>query len=404
MAAMAIISGIANVDVERYYVTEFPIVLTNFAWFLMLPGTMAIVWESVRHWGSWQERQAVDPNPFILSQEDTRSQVEFFLPLAFYLFFWLNFFMVFPRSWTPIELQRSPSQVILKAEPSATDTRFKAAAFLLFCSWLVAFFSLCHSIFHYNPRTLPMKQPLLLFFSLIMIGYEATIAFDFSISPLNQHGNVAIIYGLGWTPIFLIMVIMEVWGYLKPNEDRVLIRQRRIRGAEIDQELGLVKKPHWWRRLHNDHNLNVHDQIARNVNEIGGGAATTKNLSRAIEMGDLPVSNSTHKSSKRPSPDELMKIGAGLISPTSNPPHRASERISILDDIQGLPQNSEKKDSASERGRLVGVGGMARFMDIPQQGRPPGYSRRESSSGTETSSLTLGNGAPSHKIRSMLDI
>lgn len=237
-----------------------------------------------------------------------------------------------------------------------------------------------------------------------MIGYEATIAFDFSISPLNQHGNVAIIYGLGWTPIFLILVIMEVWGYLEPNEDRVLIRQRRIRGAEIDQELGLIKKPHWWRRLHNDHNLNVHDQIARNVNEIGGGAATTKNLSRAIEMGDLPVSNSTHKSSKRPSPDELMKIGAGLIFPTSNPPHRGSERISILDDIQGLPQNSEKKDGASARGRLVGVGGMARFMDIPQEGRPPGYSRGDSSSGTETSSLTLGNGAPSHKIRSMLDV
>lgn len=89
VAAMAIISGITNVDVERYYVTEVPIVVSNFAWFMMLPGTMAIVWESVRHWGSWQERQMIDPNPFILSQEDRRSRIEFFLPLVFYLFFWL---------------------------------------------------------------------------------------------------------------------------------------------------------------------------------------------------------------------------------------------------------------------------------------------------------------------------
>lgn len=89
VAAMAVISGVSNVDVERYYVTEIPIVVSNFAWFLMLPGTMAIVWESVRHWGSWQERQMVDPNPFLLPRDDPRSKVEFFLPLVFYLFFWL---------------------------------------------------------------------------------------------------------------------------------------------------------------------------------------------------------------------------------------------------------------------------------------------------------------------------
>ena len=89
VAAFGTVSGITSVDVDRYYLPELPIVLTNIFWFLMLPATMAIVWESVRHWGSWQERKAIDPNPFALGQEDRRSKVEFCLPLVFYLFAWL---------------------------------------------------------------------------------------------------------------------------------------------------------------------------------------------------------------------------------------------------------------------------------------------------------------------------
>jgi hypothetical protein len=89
VATFAAISGITSIDVDRYYLPELPIVLTNFFWFLMLPTTMATVWESVRHWGSWQERQAVDPNPFAMRQDDRRSKVEFYLPLGFYLFAWL---------------------------------------------------------------------------------------------------------------------------------------------------------------------------------------------------------------------------------------------------------------------------------------------------------------------------
>ena len=89
VAAFALISGVTDVDVDRYYLPELPIVLANFFWFLMLPATMAVVWESVRHWGSWQERQMVDPNPFLLRQDDRRSKVEFYLPLVFYFFFWM---------------------------------------------------------------------------------------------------------------------------------------------------------------------------------------------------------------------------------------------------------------------------------------------------------------------------
>jgi hypothetical protein len=48
-----------------------------------------VVWEAVRHWGSWMERQFIDPDPFVLREDDKRAQVELYVPLIFYLFLWL---------------------------------------------------------------------------------------------------------------------------------------------------------------------------------------------------------------------------------------------------------------------------------------------------------------------------
>ena len=89
VAALGMISAFAGIDVDRYYLPQLPIVLANFFWFLMLPTTICAVWEGVRHWGSWQERQMIDPNPFLLKQDDRRSRVEFWLPLVFYFFAWM---------------------------------------------------------------------------------------------------------------------------------------------------------------------------------------------------------------------------------------------------------------------------------------------------------------------------
>lgn len=89
VAALGIISSVTGVDVDRYYLPQLPFILSNLFWFLMIPATLALVWESVRHWGSWQEREMIDPNPFLLRQDDIRSRVEFYLPLVFYFTFWM---------------------------------------------------------------------------------------------------------------------------------------------------------------------------------------------------------------------------------------------------------------------------------------------------------------------------
>jgi len=89
VCAMALISLFMNIDVDRYYVMDAPIILTSFFWYLMQQGAFAVAWEAVRHWASWLERQKVDPDPFSLRGDDRRSKFEFWLPLWFYLWLWI---------------------------------------------------------------------------------------------------------------------------------------------------------------------------------------------------------------------------------------------------------------------------------------------------------------------------
>jgi hypothetical protein len=309
--------------------------------------------------------------------------------------------MVVPRSWSPIEKQRSLSQTASIAKPSATDIRFKLAAFFLFCSWLTTIYSLRHSIKYYKPQNrglfnrffgfvkyTPRKFLLTLPLSLGMVAYAIACSIDFSISPLNLHTDLGTMYGWGWGSIACILAVYEIAGYLDPNEDKELIRQRRVRGAEIDQEMGITKKPQWWSRLHGDNReLGVHERIARNVGEVGGGRATTRGIESNIEMGNMPVSkNMTGRIGERPGKGELdaVKMAANLLFPANNasPP---SERRDLFSDNP-------------DRGRSLGDP----RPRAPSQTMRNTMSDRSDSTGTQGSGATLG--APAQQIRSMLDV
>lgn len=288
-----------------------------------------------------------------------------------------------PRAWGPVELQRDPEQTRLRAEPMATDIRFKLAALFLFCSCITTVFSLWHSIKHYKERNrgilnrtigfiryTPNKFILTLILSLVIIGYEAAISFEFSISPLNLNTDVAFMYGLGWAPIALILIVLNIAGYIDPNEDRELIRQRRIRGAEIDQEIGIVKKPHWWSRLNRDNqSMSVRDEITRNINHMGGGLPTARNLERSIEMGSMPVSKVIDRNKPAASSGSLG-AAATLLFPTRN-------------DVQETQE---------------------RFTDHPEppRGRDPRPQDGADRSNSAASGVTLG--AKPQQVRSMLDV
>ncbi|KAK8034352.1 hypothetical protein PG993_009347 [Apiospora rasikravindrae] len=433
----AVIGLFTGVDVDRFYLPEIPIVLNNFFWYLMQLGAMALVWEAVRHWGSWMERQFIDPNPFVLQQSDKRGMFEFWLPLFFYFWLWINFFLVIPRNWGNIEKQRDFDQTRLIAEPSATDIRFKIATFCLLICWLTIMTSMWHSIRHYEPRNrglfnraigflgyMPFRFVLLLPLALAVVAYQGLCAWEFWLSPQKVDTNVIAMYVGGYLPTFLILWVQIISGFLRPNEDKNLIQQRRQRGDAIDRDLGIVKKPAWWRRVNGDMPVEgMRDRLMRNVREVGGGAATARNVELAaetraresdqaqaaaereraagaapIEMNEIRRANSiasSMRTSTAPPPYEppysgksatrrnerAMQAAAGLLFPNAAPPP---------------PRFPQDDEGAAGRGRVrEGESGAAGGLHVPR----PGTSERSNST---ASGNTIN--APPQQIKSMLDV
>lgn len=211
--------------------------------------------------------------------------------------------MTVPRPWGNIEYQGSAQQIRDYAQPSGTDARFKAGAFLALLAWCTTCYCLLHSIHHYKPRTpglfaplttalhhAPTKFLLILPLTALRVGYDIATSFAWSISPLKYDSNPAWMYGLGYAPALLVILLFNVWGYFDPNEDRDLLRQRAERGRSVDAELGINPKPSWWSKLHGDGHLGTTESRLRAMTtEIGGGSATQRNLERTIELGTMPA-------------------------------------------------------------------------------------------------------------------
>ncbi|KAL2751880.1 hypothetical protein ACRALDRAFT_1066349 [Sodiomyces alcalophilus JCM 7366] len=348
VVATAFVGLFTTVDVDRFRVVGLPIILTSFFWFLMQQGAMALVWEAVRHWGSWQERQFIDPDPFVLPDDDRRSKVEFWLPLWFYLWLWLNFFLIIPRNWGQIQLQRDPDQAASHARPAATDARFKAAAFCLVVCWLTILFSLRHSIHHYKPRNrgwinktcglfryTPLRFKLILPLALVVVGFQIFVSFSFANSILNAVGNLGSIYAGGYGPILLILVIQIAWGLRTPNEDKELVRQRRKRGEQTDREMGIVRKPAWWRRVnaagrHDPSDISGGGRHGGTVEmaPIGGGSPRARQDSGAglVDMSAKPTTSTPSPyagKSERRRVERARTAAAGILFP--NPEAQAAE-------------------------------------------------------------------------------
>lgn len=423
-SAAAIISLLTVMDVDRYYLPELPIILTSFFWFLMQMGCMAIAWEAVRHWGSWMERQFIDPDPFSLRDDDRRSKVEFWLPLVFYLFLWLNFFMIIPRNWTGIQHQRYPQQIIDEAIPAATDTRFKVAGFFLVVCWGLTLFSLRHSIKHYRPRNrgiinrfigfvqfTPLRFKMLLPLAAVVPAYQELVAWHFEYSPLNVKGMNAAIYAGGYAPTLLIIYVQIVFGLINQNEDKELKRQRLVRGQQLDQDMGIVRKPGWWRRINGeivDPNESMRDRLVRNVREIQGGKPSGQqstaapnnvadNLGAPVEMSPLPSPSQPPQAVSPPAPPYAGKSD-----------RRRQERAMQDAAAMLFPSSAEQAAAAARRREELSMEGPP-----PVVAPPPYISDRDQTRGnvrngngersiSERSSVSTSQ--PPQQIRSMLDV
>ncbi|KAF4121623.1 Protein of unknown function (DUF2434) [Geosmithia morbida] len=446
VCSCALVSLFLNIDVDRYKVQQLPIIVTTFFYYLMCMGSMALVWEAVRHWGSWMERQYIDPNPFVLRDDDRRSKIEFWLPLWCYLLIWMNFFMIIPRSWKFAQMQRSPEQEAAIAEPGATGIRFKIAAFFLFGAWLTTVFSMSHSINHYKPRKsglfnrliglfrdIPLRFALLLPLSLGMIAYQALIAFQYRFSVMRADGPIPIIYGWGYGTQLAILVVQILYGWSSPNEDKELMRQRRVRGEMLDRELGIIHRPAWWRRVKGEHLVGtVRDKLARNVNEVGQGRSLGRraesdmerdirqNMERNaayIELDSYDETSRYQGNSKGHNPrvDRAGVRGMGTRTSSISASNLDPESERVVNIASSLlfpdPEEVERREREAEEERR------RRLEYITSDGPPPAYeddSRGRSASSrsgdratgerSNSTGTTNSINAPATQIRSMLDI
>ncbi|KAL7268530.1 hypothetical protein RUND412_008843 [Rhizina undulata] len=229
-AACGLISGLMAIDVDRDYLQSTALILQSIFYYVTLPATLAAVWEMTRHWGSFLERQMVDEDAFIFSQEDTRSKIEFYMPLVFYLFAFLNFFLSILRSWTPISKGSSSS---------ATDPRFRVSAIFAVIAYFIIIASTLSSMHYYRPlsRSVPWKITLSLIFIFIRVVYNVACAWEYTISPLSNTTSPAYIYALGYLPIILVMFTMILAAWREPNEDLKIKQLRREREFNITMEM-----------------------------------------------------------------------------------------------------------------------------------------------------------------------
>lgn len=215
----------------------------------------------------------------------------------------------------------------------------------------------------------------------------------------------------------IILLVQIIAGLVNPNEDKELIRQRRVRGAEHDRELGIAQKPAWWKR--NEHET-MRERIARNVREVGGGRATATNIegmienrtrevapASNIEMGEManPVSTAGTRpavtplagTSSRIRSDLTMQQVAGLLFPgaenTGMTPERLSERTSYLSE-SGPPPPPYTGIHGQQRGR-------PRSIETVGNGAPHRPTTAERSASATTTHSVAG---PPQQIKSMLDV
>ena len=332
VAACGTTSCFTGVDVDRDYVLGLPMSLQCFFLTLMNPGLNAVVWEYVRHWGSWEERRLIDRDPFAYKDGDLRSRIEFYIPLVFYILDWLVFFMTIPRSWYTVQKQRSPLQAMAIAAPAATDLRFKAAGLLSAACFLVICLSMLHSKHHYKaPLWKRSMMPGIVLTLACHTGYWVASAWRWDLNPFNLETDLGFQYSLNYLTALSIIIQLNVRGFLRENEDKVLIMERAARGQEADAHItrdGVRVKPSWWSRSASDRTraqnerdleLSIFAQPgnhARTIEEDESGSWWWQARKKRKDSDDKPSPVNSETALNR------VKGSSMLQSEASNPPLR----------------------------------------------------------------------------------
>ncbi|OAL31051.1 hypothetical protein AYO20_08472 [Fonsecaea nubica] len=391
VAACGILSSFTAVDVDRDYIVNTPIILQSFFLTLMIPVLLACVWEAARNWSSYCHRQFQEAQTYALSANAFHEKANFYLPLLFYAFDCAVFFTLVPRSWSFAQKQRSPTQTQGLARPVALDARFKSASVLAtVCLGLIVF------RLGYGSRAYRAKIPTTLLLTIICLGlrvaYVLAGSWVWELSPFRRDLSVGLLYGLGYAPALLILVLLNIHGYMNENEDKVLIALRASRGEELGDGLALAaqshqphsrKPPAWWFR-------------SQSHSASPGGVFKMPSSSRRPPLEEISHATDTNRAEQQ---DESGHAWWQR--------RRQEEDARYRKPRQSVNSTRSVGRSAVTDSGTTGID--SRFTDTESSLPPPQYqrdtpyeSRRDGLSQPESSTHSLQS--PPQVVRSMLDV
>ncbi|KIW87427.1 uncharacterized protein Z519_12063 [Cladophialophora bantiana CBS 173.52] len=395
VAACGILSSFTAVDVDRDYIVNTPIILQCFFLTLMVPVLLACVWEAVRYWSSCHHRRLREAESFAYSANVFQNRTNFYLPLLFYAFDSLVFFMLIPRSWSFAQRQRSDMQTLQSARPAALDARFKLASVLAtICLGLVIF------RLAYSSRAYRAKIPMTLLLVTVSVGFRIAYmlagSWVWELSPYRREVSVGLLYGLGYTPGLFILVLLNIHGYIDENEDKLLIAQRALRGGELGDGLDIAmqslqnrnrspknRPPAWWFR-------------SRNPFASPSGVFKMPTASRRLPLQDVSRPVYTNRAEEQ---DESGYFWWQR--------RRREEDARYRKPRQSAYSNREVGDSAVTEGDTRGIG--PRLGERDSSLPPPKYQRETPSNYSQDGRLqhtssTHSLQSPPQVVRSMLDV
>lgn len=212
---------------------------------------------------------------------------------------------------------------------------------------LVAVFVICysleHSVYRYIPKPIsrgrgmgtqamfyihsaPSHFLVAIILLLIKSSYDIASAWNWDISPLRYGVHPGWIYGLGFTPALLLLILFNIIGLCEVNEDKALIAQRvELEDAlASDTPLGMRKSrvDKWIGRLH----LPTHKRREKEVYD------------RAVEMETIKK-------------DDKDKDRDGNVRVTTAPPARTDSQSSVTE--TGTGTGNPFLDDSSAKGDFV---------------------------------------------------
>jgi len=171
------------------------------------------------------------------------------------------------------------------------------------------------------------------------VAYAIAAAWEWNISIFKYDVNPGWPFGLGFGTTLIIIIILEIAGFMEENEDKVILSQRRDRGRDVDRELGLVKKPNWWSKSHGDIHLNDEERLKALTTEIGGGRPTARNITANVELTNMNLRN---RSRDRPASDPFRDESLSVDSTSGNRLTVARTESDNASTMTGLSRNTDR--------------------------------------------------------------